>query len=167
MFFFFDLKGDVDKIVRYILSSYLIPKFENVGYCDMAEMFEPNSSIISKAKKNNINIQKLYKSKAKDCSDFDMLPQIFNRYNVEYSHADSLTATATQEDEIYSILAWIFGAFKKGKKEIEKTVANFAEYASDILHISLNCIGTVIFDTERVEAYEITSVEEYLEALKN
>lgn len=166
MFFFFDLKDDVDKIVRYILSSYLIPKFKNVGYCDMTEMFEPNSSIISKAKKNNINIQKLYKSKAKDCSDFDVLPQIFNRYNMEYSYADSLTVTATQEDEIYSISAWIFGAFKKSKKENEKTVANFVEYASEILDVSLDCIGTVIYDTERVEAYEIDSIEKYLEALK-
>lgn len=97
MFFFFDLKGDVDEIVRYILSCYLMPKFKNVGYWDMAELFEPNSSIISRAKKNNINIQKLYKFKAKDPSDFDVLPQIFNCNNMEYSNADSITTTTTQK----------------------------------------------------------------------
>lgn len=166
MFFFFKLEDNVKQILKYLLLSYFTPKLKNTGYCDIAELFESNNSIVSKAKKRNPNVQKLYKIKATDTTDFNVLLHLFICYNKEYSYAESLTSTIDEREDIYSVLVWIFKVFKKENTNHKKMISDFVNYVSDILDISLNHIDTVVFDSKKVEAYEITSVEEYLKVLK-
>ena len=163
MFFFF--KESVDDVFKYFLKVYLNAKFKTIGYCDIEELFKPNESIISKAKKTSPNVAKLYKHrvKAKKEADLDYLPQIF--YDYINKHSYQLASNENIEDS-YSVLVWIMGIWGSNKKDKEQIISDFIKYANSVLENKIGNIGTVVYDTEKIEAHNITSVNDYLKVLK-